>query len=540
MNQLKFLVTLLIFTILNSSALSQNDSTVAATELQRMNNTFGYRIKMNITKEGRIESLPNQEIQLSLAELKQISPVTRKDIRFYTVRFIVAHEFAHQMQYYRYANEPKFMNSDLVSKTLIETQADILAGLIFFQISPEILVYQGSAPQLVNDIFKELFVVTHNMGISENTLGSHPSKRDRMLAVRLGLTNGFSFTYDQWVKSDTIRAIQNGITYPIFKKQMHDQFRYINLDNAIEDMISWSYRQAKKIVNYDRNIATGIVLLTPLKERVIWHEDISNPYVEYKLTYKNISTKNIDIEMEVFVAHVNRLKSDTPESYRKVNVEHYKFSILPGQSKTIKGKLLWLKNENDVFGNFELRDIDMPRIVYPGMSSDGIYSCSYTNDLSNKVYQENIANINFPTSSGLNDFRTFYYTILNTCGFNYQDAIKGMGQVNLNYPDEITYVSSIQFEDETLTLVNVDSMNKISSIEIFFQNYYPQANSILTKYIEIKKILNMELNDSKIEEGQIGEKFWVNYSSKESDVYLQTIKNDATKQYTVKLLILFN
>ena len=540
MKQLKLFLIIFCINCFGNSAYSQNDSIVAVTELQRMNNTFGYRIKMNITKEGRIVSLPDEEIQLSLSELKNISSITRKDIRLYIVRFIVAHEFAHQIQYYRYTRESRFMNNDLISKTLIETQADIMAGFIFFVLSPEILMYMGSHPQLVDDVLKELFIVTHAMGIRENSLGSHPSKRDRMLAVRLGLMHGFGFVSDQWVKSDIPRAIQNGVTLELFQKQMENHFRFIDLKSG-EDYISWSYRQAKKIVNYDRTIATSIVLLTPLDDRITWHTDITSPYVDYNLTYKNIGTKSIYIEMEVYVALVKKEETSSPEVYRKINVNHYEFTLLPGESKVVEGKLLWLKNESDILGDFELGDHEMPRIVYPGLSSDdGIYSCSYINDLSSQVYQEKIKYLNLMNSNKAVDFRSFLNTILNLYNLNYQDAIIGVGEVNERYPDEIIYISSLQFGNETLTLVSVDSLKKITTIDLSFPNFYPDANLMFNKFDEIKRQLNSELEGSKVEEEQVGDNLWVNYLNPEYDIILMAIKNDETKDFYIKLIILFD
>ncbi|MBF4494509.1 hypothetical protein IR010_18340 [Flavobacterium sp. MR2016-29] len=52
------------------------------------------------------------------------------------------------------------------------------------------------------------------------------------------------------------------------------------------------------------------------------------------MTYKNISTKSIDVEMEVFVVLLSREKLESPENYRKLNVRHYNFTLLPGHIKT--------------------------------------------------------------------------------------------------------------------------------------------------------------------------------------------------------------
>lgn len=530
----QFLASIFMLLLCNDMY-SQNDTAVATTELKRMNEMFGYRIKMDVKDKGKIVSLPNQVIELSLDELKRISPITEKNIRFYIVRFVVAHEFAHQMQYYKFGTNAKFMNNDLVSKTIIEAQADILAGSIFFMISPELYVYQETQPDFVKKVFHELFKVTFNMGIGENTLGSHPSRRDRMLAIRTGFTYGFSIVYDNRIKSDTAWAIKNGITHQIFKKQMKDQFRFMDLKDN-EDIMLWSYRQAKKIVNCDRKIATGIVLITPPDKRHLYHETSENPYVDYNLTYKNITTKSIDVEMEVFVVLLSREKRESPENYRKLNVRHYNFTLLPGETKTLEDKLLWIKNESDTLSNSEMREDEIPRIVYPGKSKeDAIYSCSYTNDLSNSVYQESIKNLSFAEALPSLKFQIFLEKILAIKTFKIDEVIKGIGEINTTNQDELRYDSSIQLDEDTKVSITIDNEQEISLIDISFPNYYPDKEKMLAKYNEIKNILDNHESFSKKDEGKLGDNSWTLYSSDKSDVYIETNQYDPIKVSTLRV-----
>ena len=534
MNLYKLFATLL-FTFLITAAHAQNDSTVAATELNRFNVTFGHRIKMNITNDGVISSLPNQEIQMSLKELQRISPIKRKDIRFYIVRFIVSHEAAHQIQYYRYSNNKRFMNNDLVSKTIIETQADILAGLTFFKLSPELLIYMKTRPGFVDTVLTEVFNVAFSMGITENTLGTHPSKRDRMLAIRLGMTNGFSFVFDELVKSDTARAISSGLTLEKFKKMMEDQFRFIDL-NPNEGIVEWSYRQAKKIVNYDRKVATGIVLTTPDNQRFKFYTERAYPYVDYDLTYKNISLKSIDVEMEVFVAHIKRIPKPNEESYKKVNVDHYKFTLSPGQRKTVQGKLMWLKNENDIEGEMELSDDAKPVIVFPGIqSNDAIYSCSYTNDVSDQVYQENVKELHFDNPNEAFSFSLYLNAAINACLQKDKNILKGIGDINTKYPDEITYFSSLQFDQETNTYASIDSTQTIN-VEMQTANFYPDENKLFSKFAIIKAQLD-QLENLKKEERSIGDWPWIDYTGETYSVNLNMVKDNAKKEYSIKMSI---
>jgi hypothetical protein len=525
----------ILFTLVVTTLYAQNDSTVAVTELNRMNAIFGHQIKMNVSRDGVISSMPNQEIRMSLNELKRISSITKRNIRFYIVRFIVAHEAAHQMQYNYYGSDKRFMNNDLISRTIIETQADIMAGLIFFQLSPELFIYLDSQPKFVDEVFKEVFHVAFSMGITENTLGTHPSKRDRMLAIRIGMTNGFSFVFDQWVKSDMVRAKHLGITPEKFKNTMEAQFRFIDLI-AGEDMMQWSYRQAKKIINYDQKVATGIVLTTPDDKRTKFHTQSDYPYVDYDLTYKNVSSKSTDVEMEVFVAHVKRIPQPNEESYRKVNTDHYKFTLAPGENRRVHGKLMWLKHKNDIKGEYELSDDAKPVIVYPGINSrDAIYSCSYTNDVSEKVYQENVKEFHFDYSDKAFSFSLYLNAATNACQQRDKNILKGIGNVNTKYPDELTYFSSIQLDQETNTYATIDSSQEIS-IEMQTANFYPDENKLHKNFATIKTQLD-RLENVKKEEHSNGNWRMIDYAGETYSVTLQMTKDNFNKEYSIKMSV---
>lgn len=536
---------LLIFVIVSfvHKIHAQNDSTVAQYELNRMNNLFGYRIKMNILKEGEIVSLPNEEIQISLEELRQMSESQRKDLRLYIVRFIVAHEFAHQVQYYRYKDNPEFMRDDDVSRTIIEEQADILAGYTFFLLSPELLQYKNSHPQLVEEIFTELFRTTYELGIKENTLGSHPSKRDRMLAVRLGLNCGSSWVYDYLVKSDPSVLKQMGISFETFEKQIKSMMDFVDFKKE-EDIVKWSYRQAKKILNFDLKVSTDIVLTTPLHERYVYREQDNESFVEYHLKYENRSDKRIEMDMEVFVAHVNSLDLNTPVNYMKMNAKHYHLFFLPGESKQIEGTLLCSKMESDLFGETRLREENKVVIVYPGVGTDdAIYSCDYPDVAVDKNHTEKVAGLyaaSYDRSKYLG-FQSFYTAFINTYLLDDRDLIKGVGEVNQEYPDEIDYISPFQFLEGTRTIVTENADHKITMANICFPNYYPNSEKVLTTYQLLRdELIKISLKNGKFEEGKIGEGNWANYSGELCDIYLQTIKNDQNQMYSIKISIFFD
>jgi hypothetical protein len=527
-----FLLICFLFASLES--FSQRDSIVAVRELQKLNHTFGYRIKMDVVREGSIVSLPNEKIQFNISEINTIPRSKDPVVRSYVVRFILAHEFAHQIQYYVYRDNPSYMSNDPVSRTVIETQADILASQMLWYVNFELFDYLITDPVLFNDIVLELLHVALEIGSNEHTIGTHPSKRDRALAFRLGLTNGLTYVYDQRVKASGNLNYQSGLTLESFKQQMDDILKFIDFRKD-EDMLSWSYRQARKILNYDRKISNDIILITPPDKRQVFHTTSSYPYVDYDLTYMNIGNKNIDLDMEVFISLVNRENPNSAETYRKLTVNHYSFTLLPGETYRTQDKLRWDRAENDFQGIFEISEKEMPRIVYPSSSSmDAIYSCTYSgNEYGNEVYRDEIKFLNLSTDEETLDFQIYVNSILNECLLENNAIIQGLGEKNFFIPNTLNYDCSIQFDMTSGTTVLTDLQKNILRVELDFPNFFPEGNYVTGTYNKLKRVLDSEFSDCSIEEDQDTDSYWVTYTCNSYEVYLEGYTDDREKDYSL-------
>ena len=520
---------------------SQNDSIIAVRELQKLNYTFGYRAQMEIVRNGNIVSLPNETIKLNINEIDNIVSSQNEIVRTYVVRFIIAHEFAHQIQYYAYRNNSTYMSNDLISRTVIETQADILGSLMLWYVNFELYDYINSNPYLLNQIIEELLQVAIEIGSKEHTIGTHPSKRDRALAFRLGLTNGLSYVYDQRVKANPAANIQKGLTPELFKQQMNYILEFVDIRDD-KDFLPWSYRQAKKILNYDRKISTDLVLVTPSNKRHTFHTSQTYPYVDYDLTYKNIGSKIIDIDMEVFISLVNRENPNSAKSYRKLNVNHYTFSLSPNETHTIQGRLRWDKGENDFLGLFAMTANEIPRIIYPSINSlDAIYSCVYTEkEYQSKVYQENIKFLNLSEDDESIDFPIYVNSVLNSCLIKDKDIIQGIGERNFNIENTLFYNCSLQFNEDTKTTVMTDLQKNISRVELEFPNFYPHSYYVPTNYKKLKNVLDSEFPNCTKEEGHDSDGSCVTYSCDSYKVYLEGFVDEQEKDYSIYFRIDLN
>ncbi|OAN61658.1 hypothetical protein A8B79_04320 [Balneola sp. EhC07] len=530
------IASLFLVLFFTSNTYSWQTSEFLHNELNIMNYEWGYRIKMDVNSSGNISSLPDQKIQMGLAELDRLTGSHDQRVKYYLYRFILAHEFAHQVQYYKYKNDQQKLNDDLITRKILETQAEINAGLLFFIRSPELYNSFFSQPELAVEVFRELFNVAFRLGTTENTIASHPSKKERMLAIRLGVMNGFSFLFDQHMKSNPLAAQQMGITPQKFKSIMDAQFEFIDIKQG-DDILEWSYRQAQKIVNYDRKIASNLVLTTPRGTRHSFDTDPINPYAFYDLTYSNIGKRKLDVEMEVFIALVGRESPDSGESYRKLNVDHYKFSLDPGESKTIEGILSWSKNEHVMDDFLGITPLEMPRIVYPSLiSEEAIYSVLFSDGNPSTVEQDSIKFLSFNESDAIQEFPAFFNSILNAFLLNDKNVIQSLGELNHYREDTYSYLSSIQFEDDIKTRIVTDMEKNIISIEVDFPEYNSHQ-SVHRMYSQIIDLLEDELFDyRKYATDEVDEAF-VAYSLYSYNVKLEYWKNSLTNKFELLLSI---
>lgn len=536
----KIFLVFQLLSIFTSFSQEIDDTTFIKREIYWMNNIWKYQIGVDIDDVGTIESLPNQNIHIGLDQLNEICASSNDTVRKYLMRFVLAHEFAHQIQYYMYRSDAKKLNNDLVSKTLLETQADLMAGQIFFAQEPMFLNLMNTDPELLNEILIEIMRIGYELGSREIVQGSHPSRHDRALAVRSGLSMGLSYQLDQIVQSNPNYFLSIGLTPATYKKTMDAQFDILDYSRG-ESLPNWSYRQAKKIVNNDRKISSDIILITPENERHNFNSDPDSPFVNYDLTYKNIGNETVYIEMEVFVTLILRSNPNSGQYSRKLNTKNHKFFLAPGETKSITGELNWLKNDVDFISQFGIQSHEMPRIVYPSINStDALISCTYVNDVSNEVYQDEIEFLNFNSDSEDLDFPIFYNSLMNTLLLDGADLIQGIGE--MPYPNGVlAFNCSKQFKDGSKTKVYTELNKEIFSVELEFPNTYPNSQSTLNHYYTMKNYLDSKLTNAEVEEGSDPDgSLWTTYYLNGYEIYIEAAMYPDIYDYTCSMSIDFD
>jgi hypothetical protein len=296
---------------------------------------------------------PTAGIGINIKELGDYAQ--RANVRQFRqyLRFILAHEKTHQLQFLRYPTA--FRQADAEQHRIYECQADILGGkyLIEAQGQPE-----EEDQQAIRDALQVAFV----MGTEEfGTTVTHPSHEQRRTAVRLGMASGTITNFSKLPPAPE----QGQIIGSIAEK--------LNIIPG-EDVMGWSLRTAKRIIHYNRAASLDIALI---ESDVDWDESAGSPYVTYSYTYQNKGRKAIQVDMEMQCAWVLRTDPKDTFSWQKWSVKNYSFKLLPGQKYTAKGTLLWGSlgpNPASAFIDFTKL---MPRLVAPIQDPNALISCDY-------------------------------------------------------------------------------------------------------------------------------------------------------------------
>ncbi len=460
---------------------------------------FPFEMSLEIIEKGNIVSLPSGKIRFSKEQLRKITTnIKNKNLR-QTLRLLLAHEIGHQYQFHHYKNK-KELDNNAISKMLLEAQADILAGYSWAYSFFSEYFLQGKHKDIQIDDMYELFQFMLELGIQENTIGTHPSKNDRLMSMRLGINIGLIELTYYLAKINPNPFIKEFGSIEKFYEAGNLSRKKYDFDKNTENLFTWSYRMAKKIVNSNPSVTKNIVLYKdPNAQLVKWNTSADSPFVEYNLEYLNISQKPIYVEMEVYTSHVDRVSKYSTIYHNIRNSDIFKFTIKPKEIKTISGVLRWDKDDLDRIGVTHLKAKEMPKIVFPNSESyDAWISCEFVDQ--NSIDNSSPEIIEFLSASPVKDVTEFKIgakinQLIRNLKFTPDKLAIGIG--NLSVYDqtkgmtEIRYNSTIQFDKNTKTKI-IRYFNSLSS----FTNPQFEENEIEITY---SPILDKNLADRKFQ-----------------------------------------
>lgn len=310
--------------------LPQSLEEIVREEMGRLDTIANFQTEVHVTDASNSTAEPNNVILISRRQLNNIQGrVEAKQFRL-ILRFLLAHEKTHQVQYRLYS-AAAVRTDDSERHRIYEAQADVLAGKYLMETLGE------PKQEDLNSIIETL-KVAFDLGALEFSNADHPSREQRRVAARLGMAAGMVVTLSRLPPTPALGAMIASLTQKV------DLLR----DESVMD---WSYRLSKKITQYSRTPGQKIVLKN---STVDWDERASNPFVTFELTYENQDKQLIHVDMEVQCASVPRDNPDDTLEWLRWSVKTFRFNLQPGERYVASGKLQW-------YATKEL----MPRLIFP-------------------------------------------------------------------------------------------------------------------------------------------------------------------------------
>lgn len=307
---------------------------IISEELDRLNEVIQHDLKVLTGNPPTSFSHPKLGIVLNKVELSRIKEQVGIQEMRNIARLILFHEAAHQLQYRHYGADIVNIGEIDIIKSF-ECQADILAGKYITASLPE-----GNDTKIqILDALETMFAI----GTQEFTTDvDHPSHEERRTAIRIGMACGMIDRFNLSLSK------MNSDPYApeLIKQSMISSISRIRESiNFLpsEEIIDWSLRLAKRIVQYKNDLRYKIILID---SKINCDESPNNPIFNYSLTYKNISSQKLQIDMEVESRMVDKIEPYNTMKTYKMFANSYQFTIEPGSTHTIDGKLYWSDGNN--------------------------------------------------------------------------------------------------------------------------------------------------------------------------------------------------
>jgi hypothetical protein len=459
---LNLFIVLSLFTFDNT--FSQSDSIIIKEfEKLKLISLPNHQINLDIVETGNIRSLQKErKVIFSKEQFSMLSKAMKNESKYLMIRVILAHELAHQVQF-KYYEEKLRLEYNPILRMLLETQADILAGYYFsYLLIDEIMKNDPFISNVKADDYFPIFEKMLQIGIAENSIGTHPSNNDRYMSFvtgyHLGAYNGLASFLKRNPSQSTLYKGNPEIFNNLIKSTLGPvMLDMLSFDYGEDNIIDWSYSIAKKVINFDPHVARNIVLINNTEKGsdkiVKWHSSASYPYVEYDLEYINISSKKIYIEMDIYVTQ----KVDSSSFDLKIHQRTHRDTLFPREIMHIKGKLRWDAIQfSSVENPYDPFNIETARLVWPSSYNNYQWvSCSYLNEEENYEHSEQLMEfMNVKPVSNIYDIGNNFLELIRKLKYFPDDLYLGIGDYNFYdhgfFASNIKYNSPIVFDKDAI------------------------------------------------------------------------------------------
>ena len=343
-------ISVAVLTLLTRTAAAQLIDDLVHEEARKLDQVSGFPTSLAITDTGETVSHAQSGISVNRKRLQEILDKSQVNHFREMIRFILAHEKAHQVQFKNYP--AGFFDSTSPDKPrLKEIQADIIAGKYLIETFAEATPDQQLA-------IKEGLKMAFDLG-SLGEYSDYPSPNQRRTAARLGMALG--------------NAVNLGKLVPTNVSIGSIQVIYVKVDyRPPETFLEWSLRLGKRITHYESEAYANLAFSN--KDcKISWDKSAEHPYVDFEFVYQNTGQRTLAVDMEVQCAAVLRKDPDNTLEWLKQSVRNYRFKLAPGEFHEVKGTLLW----GGAIPSFSPLPDLMPRLVIPVKDPRALVGCEF-------------------------------------------------------------------------------------------------------------------------------------------------------------------
>jgi hypothetical protein len=300
-------------------------------EMDRLNTASGLRSVLNFKDSEYIQAEPDGTIYFPESVVEEIQKKTNATQTREVIRFLLAHEQAHQVQFETYganAVSPTTSAPDRARQIsrIRECQADILGAKYLMQSLDEIDQPDKASQKYVSETVREVLKIAFSLGEKEKD-AAYPGPNGRRTAARLGLSRG------------TLEKIKQHIQHDIRFAGSARQLEIVLDVKPGQNVMDWSLRVAKRIVHYDNAILNSLSVVdarTSLED-----PRAKSGFARFRLTYANSGGTAISVDMEIQCVTANQDDPDDTFRWEKRSVRNFVFTLQPGQTYDAAGQLAW-------------------------------------------------------------------------------------------------------------------------------------------------------------------------------------------------------
>jgi|GEM_PF-6925836 len=514
-----------------------------------------FPVQLEIVQVGEMVSIKDEgKVVFALDQYSKFSTGLSDSGKKFLVQILLAHELSHQFQFNWLKGKTELLDKP-VFRMLLEAQADLLAGYSFGSLLMYDITRKNiSESEVSTNDFYDVFEIILDMGIAENSMGTHPSRNDRLMSLKHGMDFGMAFFAIDEAKLHPEIIISYYGSLENYDKKIRKTLNLLDFNYSTENPFSWCYKLAKRIVNYDSNVAKNLVLIRPEGGLGIdWKTTQENPIVNYSFDYMNISDRTIIVEMEVYVSHVLRASSDNSVYHTKRNSRLHRLVFEPREIRTVRGSLNWDEVVTDDSNMTSLYENKMPTLVFPHSGSiESWMTCKYLDQVESFDQTGSIMNyLELESRSKPSSFKLAANIEQLLRYLKYDSEKLSVGVGDFHFYDStnvffVEYACPIYFDEnaDVKTILNFPSDNilkttKPDDIELFI-SYVPfeHGNKALEKFNFLINAFDAVLNKHTKHDNFDKEKYKeASYEGPEYDIDLLMYFNEKDGDWSVDIEI---